>query len=280
MKIFSAYRKIRNNFIVRTRNFIFDLYDKAPLIGRPLVGFWNFLDDIKSEAEKKFIQLKAQLTPGDDTLKKELEIFFKGIKNKEFKKGNAYQPYQPILNRGLRDLPFLKEGEVRFKTIKDNLFASKGTLLDIGANLGYFCHKFEDEGFDCYAVEANRMLCYFMEKLKKAENKKFKVIPQSIFDYKRNEDLVFDVVLALSVLHNFLQRKDLYFGLIKLLKRLKAKELFLETYFFDPTNPPKGYYKNYAPEEFIAFIFENSCFKKAEFIGKSEQGRPIYKLTP
>ena len=280
MKIFSFCKKIRNSLIVKMRNFIFDIYDKTPLVGRPLVAFWNFLDDVKSEIEKRTLQLKARLMPGDDTLRKELEIFFKGIKDKDFKEGNAYQPYQPIINSGLKDLPFLKEGEVRFKIIKENFSAPKGTLLDIGANLGYFCHKFEDEGFDCYAVEANRMLCYFMEKLRRAERKKFKVISQSIFDYKRNKDLVFDVVLALSVLHNFLQRKDTYFGLIKLLKRLKAQELFLETYFFDPSNPPKNYYKNYTPDEFVSFIIENSSFKKAEFIGKSEQGRPIYKLTP
>ena len=274
------YKKIKNNIIVKTRSFIFDIYDKTPLIGRPLVVCWKILDDIKSEIEKRTLQLKARLMPGHDTLRKELGIFFKGLKDKEFKMGNAYQPYQPIVNSSLRDIPFLKEGEVRFKIIKENLSISKGTLLDIGANLGYFCHKFEDEGFDCYAVEANRTLCYFMEKLKKAEYKKFKVIPQSIFDYKRKEELVFDVVLALSVFHNFLLRKDTYFELIKLLKRLKAKELFLETYFFDPSQPPKNYYKNYTPEEFANFIIENSWFKKAEFIGRSEQGRPIYKLTP
>lgn len=273
-------KRIKNNIIVKTRSFIFDVYDRKPLLGRPLVACWGILDDIKSEVDKRMLQLRARLMPGQDILRKELEIFFKGLKDKEFKEGNAYQPYQPIINHSLQDLPFLKEGEVRFKIIRENLSIPKGTLLDIGANLGYFCQKFEDEGFDCYAVEANRTLCYFMEKLKKAEHKKFKVIPQSIFDYKRNEDLVFDVVLALSVLHNFLQREDTYFGLVRLLKRLKAKELFLETYSFDPSDPPKNYYKNYTPDEFVNFIIENSSFKKAEFIGRSEQGRPLYKLTP
>lgn len=268
---FLSYREIKNRIIIRTRNFIIDLNDKTPLIGRPLMIVWRFFDDIKSTIEIGILQLKARLMRGDDTLRKELMLF-------PFKGGGGV--YQPIMHPGLQDVPFLRGGESRFKIIQENLSVPRGTLLDIGANLGYFCHKFEDEGFDCYAVEENRMFCYFMEKLKKAENKKFKVISESVFDYQRNKELEFDVILALSVFHNFLLRKDTYFELIKLLKRLKAKELFFETYFFDPLQPPKNYYKNYTPDEFVNFIIQNSSFKKAKFIGKSEEGRPFYKLTP
>ena len=260
----SLYKKIKSGFIVNVRQFIFSLNDRFPLIGRPLVICWRLFDDLKFIIEKKTIQLKAGPGSGDDKLKRELAVFFKGKK--------AYQSFLPS---SLSDIPFLREGEPRLKMIKENLSVRSGTLLDIGSNLGYFCHKFEDERFDCYAVEENRILSYFAEKIKKVENKKFKVISESIFEYKKNQDLSFDVILALSIFHNFLARKDLYLNLIKLLKRLRAKEMFFETYI-----PTGNYYKDYTPDEFVSFIINNSCFNKAELIGKSGEEKLLYKLTP
>jgi len=186
--------------------------------------------------------------------------------------------YQTLTHPDLQDIPF-KHGEFRFNVIKKNLSISRGTLLDIGANLGYFCHKFEDEGLDCYALEENRLCVYFAEKLKKAENKKFKIIPESIFEYKKNQDTAFDVVLALNIFHHFLERENDHLQLIKLLKRLKVKELF-----FEPHNPEeiqrRNPYRNYTPDQFVNFIIDNSCLNKAKLIGEAEDGRSIYKLVP
>lgn len=229
---------------------------------------WKLLDDIKFALETKKLQRKARSEKGDNQLKKELAIFFKG-----------QEAYQPLLNSDLKDIPFSRMADSRFETIKRNLFVSKGTLLDIGANLGYFCHKFEDEGFDCYALEENRMLCYFMEKLKKAEGKHFKIIPQSIFEYKGDDFIVYDVVLALSVFHHFLKSEEAYFNLTKVLKRIKAKEFFFEPHLARELES-KPFYKNYTPEQFVEFIIKNSWFKKSELLGQSPEGRPIYKLTP
>lgn len=256
-----------NKIILKVRRVIFNLRDDFPLIGLPFVFFWNLSDDLKFIIQKNILQLKAGFAPGSDQLKKELAIFF-----------NKKKAYQFINKPEFQGIQFQREGESRFEIIKKNISVS-GTLFDIGASLGYFCHKFESEGFDCYALEADRMLCYFTEKLRKSEGKKFKIIPQSIFDYKRNKELIFDVILALSVFHNFLASKESYLDLIKLLKRLKAKELFFETYVPNSASP-SGYYKNLTPEEFVNLIIANSIFKKAEFIGTSENGRPIYKLTP
>lgn len=181
--------------------------------------------------------------------------------------------YHPLTHPDLSDIPSIW-GQERYEIIKRNLSTKKGTLLDIGAHWGYFCHKFGKEGFDCYAIENTPVHLYFMEKLKRAENRKFKIIAQSIFEYKDRG--YFDVVLALNVLHHFLKKKESYTELVKLLRRLRMNELYFQTH---SCGEPQmlGAYKNYTPEEFVDFVLENSNLDQKELIGQS-QGRPIYKL--
>jgi len=68
--------------------------------------------------------------------------------------------YQPLLHPDLSDIPSVHD-ESRYEIISSNLDLRNGTMLDIGANWGYFCHKFEDEGFRCYAVEKSARDFYF-----------------------------------------------------------------------------------------------------------------------
>ena len=185
--------------------------------------------------------------------------------------------YQKVFHPDLQEYSF-KWGDLRFNLVKDNMSAFTGTLLDIGTNLGYFCHRMEDEGFDCYGVEENRLYRYFLRKLKKAENKNFKIISKSIFRYNKNKELVFDVVLALFIFHHFLKRKNTYLNLIKLLNRLKIKEMFFGAHNPRELQNIEGYI-NYTPDQFVNFLIENSCLKEAKLIGEMENGRCIYKLT-
>ena len=182
--------------------------------------------------------------------------------------------YQPLTHPDLADIPAIY-GHERFEIIKQNLSAKTGTLLDIGSLWGYFCHKFEDEGFDCYAVETDALNIYFLNRLRQAENRQFKVFYGSIFDYREKTE--FDVVLALNVFYHFLKQKSTYLELIELLKRLRMRELFFQT----PKHggqKMEGAYKNYSADEFLTFILENSCLKEAKYIGQTQNERPIYKL--
>ncbi len=185
--------------------------------------------------------------------------------------------YQPLTHPDLADIPSNYD-DYRFGIIKDNLSVKRGKLLDIGAHMGYFCHKFEDEGFDCYAVESNTKISYFLKRLKRAENKKFKVLTCSIFNYKKGEELNFDVILTLNIFHHFLKEENLYNELIKLLKRLNMKEMFFQPHKFNE-NQMKGAYKNYHPQEFVDIILKYSCLNKSKIIGKTSDGRSIYKLS-
>jgi SAM-dependent methyltransferase len=183
--------------------------------------------------------------------------------------------YQPITHP---DLKFKTTySDKRFDIMKDNLSLQKGRLLDIGANLGYFCHKFEEVGFECYAVEIRPSNVYFMRKLRDLERKKFKIINSSIFDLKGKLD--FDVVIAFNIFHHFLREKKLYNQLIDFLEKLHLKVMF-----FQPHNPMEkvmqNAYQNYSNQEFVDFILEHSCLTNFAMLAESPEGkgRPIYKL--
>jgi hypothetical protein len=185
--------------------------------------------------------------------------------------------YQPATHP---DLDFLAEHscEDRFKMIRDNLSARKGKLLDIGTAFGYFCHRFEELGFECYAVENDLKTCYYLRKLKRAMGAKFTIVPQNILEWEGSKALQFDAVLALNIFHHFLKKKIHYVKLIDLLKRLQMKELFLEPPL---SNEPQmeNAYKNYTEEEFVEFILQNSRLKRAKLVGTSTEGRHLYRFS-
>lgn len=184
--------------------------------------------------------------------------------------------YQSLTHIDLQDMPS-QYGDDRFNLIWENTNIKKGKLLDIGAHWGYFCHKFEEKGFDCYAVESSKEHLYFMKRLKRAENRNFKIIPQSMFDFYNKTNEKFDIVLALNIFHHFIKDKDNYYRLINFLNKLKTEEIFFQPHFSGEPQM-RGAFKNFNPEGFVAFILKNSYLNKKQFIGKSEDGRLLYRL--
>jgi hypothetical protein len=85
------------------------------------------------------------------------------------------------------------------------------------------------------------------------------------------------IVLALNIFHHFLKHKDDYDALISFLK-----DIDIETMFFEPHKSEEsqmiGAYLNYDPDEFVDFIKENSKLNCSKFIGKTKDGRKVYKL--
>lgn len=192
-------------------------------------------------------------------------------------KDHCGKTYQALTHPDLNDISAFHKSEDRYQLIFKNISAKGGRLLDIGANWGYFCIKFEDKGFNCYAVENSLQNLYFLRKIKRAENKKFKIISTSIFNYQEIETLQFDVVLALNIFHHFLKKKKDYLKFCNFLNSLKVKEMFFEPHLLDEPQM-KDSYKNYYNEGFVEFILQNSKLKNAKLIGEAEDRRKIYKL--
>lgn len=198
-------------------------------------------------------------------------------------KGKALRP---LLHPDLRDVPSLWSNE-RFEMIKKNLTIKEGTLLDIGAHWGYFCHKFEEMGFQCTAMEDSVRNLIFMKKLKRAERLNFNIISKSIFDYKDSEDLKddlnFDVVLALNLFNQFvdIEEKDLHSKFVEIFGKIKAKEMYFQIPEHEMMQQLRktGEYKNkiFSSQELIDFIIKNTYFTHAEKIGE-ERNHGIYKL--
>lgn len=177
----------------------------------------------------------------------------------------------------LQDIPF-KYDDLCFNLIKENITISQGTLLDIVPNFGYFCHKFEEEGFDCYAVEENPIYLYFLKKLKVAECKKYKIIPKSIFEDNMKKEVTFDVVLALNIFHKFFGKNEKLIKFIEFLNKLNFKEL----YFGVPNSKKwrtRKFYRNYSLDQFLNDILKNTCLNNAQCIGKIDDNRLLYKFS-
>ena len=185
--------------------------------------------------------------------------------------------YAPLTHIDLASIP-AQHGEQRFNLIREHLACQKGSMLDIGANWGYFCHKFEDLGFECYSIENNPANLHFLNKLKRAENKKFTIVSESAFSFiTKNRDRIFDVTLALAIFHHFIKTEEPHALLVELLRNLKTREMFFQPHLVGE-DQMRNAYKNYPPEEFVMFIIRHSCLSKYELIGKVEDGRPIYKI--
>ena len=186
--------------------------------------------------------------------------------------------YQRLTHPDLEDIPYM-HGDERFNLIKANLSVKQGKVLDIGSNLGYFCRKFEDEGFECYATETNQLYVDFLKKLRDAEHKKFKVFPNSIFLFKKGQELEYDIILALFIFHHFIVRKNTYENLKRLLGRIKTRELYFGVHSYDEYKNNKRIYMNFNQEQFVNFILKNSCLNHAERLIVYKNGRALYKLT-
>jgi len=182
--------------------------------------------------------------------------------------------YQRIPHPDLCEVPFTY-GDRRWDVLRQHLPVRTGVVLDIGAHWGWFCHQFEDLGFGCHAVESSARNAYFLEKLRRAANKRFCVHCVSVFDYK--QPTRFDVVLALSIFHHFIKERASFEKWLAFLRRLDMDAMFFEPHL--PEEPQMvGAYRNLSNQDFVKLIMDNSCLTLAEHIGESEDGRRLYLL--
>jgi hypothetical protein len=185
--------------------------------------------------------------------------------------------HEPLTHPDLDDIPIFAADEDRFAMIRDNMSAQQGRLLDVGSNLGYFCHRFEAAGFDCWALEESPERYQLLAKLRRAENGEFLTIPGSVLECQEIRDTSFSVTLALNILHRYLEPEDQLHKLVEFLGHLETEELF-----FEPPPPGQPDVKSgsggNAPEDLVEFLLANSKLENAACIGTTRDGTPLYRL--
>jgi len=164
-----------------------------------------------------------------------------------------------------------------YNLIRQHSSYQAGELLDVGAKLGYYSSKFQDNGFNCYATEAEFFELDLLSKIKKAERYSFDIINFSNLKPEWLLNRRFDITLALSSLHYFLKTKELYSELTAILRNLNTNELFfLPNEFVD--SDKHQFYKQYTPQQFVQAILLNSSLSRSELIGYTQYGTPLFRL--
>jgi len=185
--------------------------------------------------------------------------------------GRAYQPY---LHPDLADLPS-DQGHERFDVLLAALPIRSGTLIDLGANSGYFSHRFEQAGFDCVAVERSEKETYFLKAQRDACGRRFEILKGSLTEVPLPERP--DVVLALNIFHHFLKTEASFLELEVFLGRLRARYMLFESHL-PGEGQMAGAYRDMAPAEFAEWVRRAGSFAAVHEVGAAADGRPIYRL--
>lgn len=190
--------------------------------------------------------------------------------------------YQSPMHPDLQDIPHAHACEDRFEAMSKHIAPGQGALLlDIGTNLGYFCHRFESVGYSCFAVEYLASVAEAADRIRIAEGRKFTVISQDLFVAAERpplKDQKFAVVLGLNIFHHFIKTQPVFEKFSAWLGALQADTMFFEPHC--PDEPQmRGSYRNFDEQQFVDFIISKSVLARSELIHRCDDGRPIYKLA-
>ena len=115
----------------------------------------------------------------------------------------------------------------------------------------------------------------FLRALREACGRTFTIHEGSVLDYPL--EVKYDVVLALSVFHQFVGHEADLERLAAFLERLTTDNLVIEAFL--PDGPRSdGAYRKFGPEEFVTFVAERSSLRSVTPLRNAEGERPIYLL--
>ena len=193
---------------------------------------------------------------------------FKNLITKKAESGSILYPLTHV------DLQYLPSqlSDKTYKIIKSELSIRSGRMIDLSANWGYFCNIFESTGFECWAYESDKDNKYFMKKLKRAENKKYKIL-NSLSD-ETNSKKGFDFALILGISSNFLGSEDFVYKINSFISNNKINDIFLS---FNHLGKSKN--STDKKDEIINNLFFGSKILINREIGSNDLGFPIYKIT-
>lgn len=188
--------------------------------------------------------------------------------------------YQQLDHPDLKDIP-AKHGNERIGLILKGLegYDPKGkTLLDIGAHWGYMAQQMEKFGFSCTGIELNPAAVEFAKRLRVATESRYEIWEGNLLDYPGGQ---VNVVLALSIFHHMIKTERRHEQLKTLLERLSPEMMIFEPHDRESAAQMEGAYRDYAPDEFAAFVAQHAGLSNVEYLGTPDDRykRPLLKLT-
>lgn len=111
--------------------------------------------------------------------------------------------------------------------IRGDLESAHASILDLGAESGFFCHRFEEQGMSCRAVEENPEKLGILRALCRASNRKFEIfdtVPALLAQPSTPE---FDAVLALNLFSAVESQPGRRAVLQNYLRQLSYRRLYL-----------------------------------------------------
>lgn len=192
---------------------------------------------------------------------------------------NAGVLYQPAMHFDLRHIPAEHAGEDRWAAMRSHVDGA-GTALDIGCNLGYFCHMLEQCGFSCTGIEYEADIAFAAQKIAVAEGRSFQILNGDVLDpaiFERAGRARFDVVVALNIFHHFIKTESGHDRLRAMLGRLDCERMFFEPHMQDDPQMQRSFW-NPSPAEFLKAVMQWSHLGQAEHIHSAADGRQVFCL--
>ncbi len=151
--------------------------------------------------------------------------FRKGLLQYSQKRGAKRM--QPAPHPDLEDIPHHLEYARLLEAIWQDLPISSGVILDVGAQLGYFCHGLEEHGLECYALEERPAEQSFLRTLHQAGQRQFKIIAGPLASFKPPPSVYFEAVLILDLLYPDKNQPEKLSELLACLRRLAFQRLYV-----------------------------------------------------
>jgi hypothetical protein len=187
------------------------------------------------------------------------------------------QLYQPALHPDLSGIASAHGCEDRWSLFSRVVPSAGGKALDLGANLGYFCHCLEQRGWACTAVENDPEVVYFTRGIRNACGRTFSVVSQSMYSGVLDCE-EFDLVLALNILHHSLKTKQEFRSLERFLSELRCSDLILEPHG-EQEPQMAGAYAALSPSEFVDFVSARTGLARCSCLGEVADGRMLWHLS-
>ncbi len=197
-----------------------------------------------------------------------LIIFYKSVPGV-----NRYQPIYKSVNENQVTRPCYD----RWNSIEKFIPKKKGSVLDIGSNIGYFTFKFSERGFLSHGVESDVLNIIVSNSIKEKNKIKNAIFSQDIVDEKFIEKMSYYLLINnLSVFHHWVKR----FGKDKAIEMLRNISKKCECMFFETGQNNE---KKMSWSQSLEFMgndsriwvrknFKEFGFKKIEVIGQFPTG--------